>query len=278
VAVSWLGRKLSGDEYDAPDREYLTSVSQLAADAFERIRLRVLERDATRAWEIQQQMLPTRLPQLPGLTIRGSCQPARFVAGDYYDALQLGAHTVAVCIGDVVGKGVPAALLMSNLQGCLRSCVTETLSPATICGTISRMIAGNIRPGEFITFFYAVVDAATHTLRCTNAGHNPPMLFRLDGSVLRFDKGGFALGMFPEKGYEQQEVVLTAGDRLLMFTDGVTESCGPTGEEFGDDRLIEIGRAEADAGKLHRRVVDAVKAFRPGEPQDDVTVVTLGLQ
>jgi hypothetical protein len=275
VAFVSLGRKLSGDDYDAPDHEFLTAVAEQTAAGFDRMRLRVLERDVQKAWEIQRRLLPKELPQLAGLLIQGSCQPARIVAGDYYDAFQVGQHTLALCIGDVVGKGLPAALLMANLQAAVRASVTETVSPSTLCMNLNRLIARNIRPGEFITFFYALLDSATRKLLCTNAGHNHPMLFRKDGTLVRLDEGGPPLGIFPDCGYGQQELVLGSGDRLLLFTDGVTESCNANGEEFGDDRLIALGGVEVDATTLHESVVDAVKAFSADVTRDDVTVVAL---
>lgn len=275
VAFVSLGRKLSGDEYDATDHELLTAVAEQTAAGIDRMRLRVLERDVQKAWEIQRGLLPTELPQLPGLLIQGSCQPARIVAGDYYDAFQVGQHTLALCIGDVVGKGLPAALLMANLQAAVRTSVTEAVSPSTVCENVNRLIARNIRPGEFITFFYALLDGATRTLLCTNAGHNHPMLFRKDGTLVRLVEGGPPLGIFPNCRYGQQELVLGPGDQLLLFTDGVTEACNAKGEEFGDDRLIALGRATVDAHTLHQSVVEAVKAFSADVTRDDVTVVAL---
>ena len=275
VAFISLGRKLSGDEYDASDQEFLAAVAEQTAAGFDRMRLRVLERDVQKAWEIQQGLLPKELPQLGGLLIQGSCQPARIVAGDYYDAFHAGQHTLALCIGDVVGKGLPAALLMASLQGAVRTSVTETMKPSTVCENVNRLIARNVRPGEFITFFYALLDSATHKLICVNAGHNHPMLFRRDGTLVRLDEGGPPLGIFPDYRYGQQELVLGSGDRLLLFTDGVTESCNAKGEEFGDDRLIALGQAEVDAATLHQSVVNAVNAFSADVTRDDVTVVAL---
>jgi sigma-B regulation protein RsbU (phosphoserine phosphatase) len=166
---------------------------------------------------------------------------------------------------------------MANLQAAVRTSVTETLSPASVCMNVNRLIARNNRPEQFITFFFALFDNATHTLLCTNAGHNPPMLFRRDGTLVRLDAGGTPLGIFADQEYGQQALVLGSGDRLLLFTDGVTESCNAKGEEFGEDRLIDLCRPDTPAPTLHQRVVDAVKAFSADHTHDDVTVVTLSV-
>jgi hypothetical protein len=277
VAFIWLGRKLSGDAYDDADLEFLTAVAEQVTDGFDRMRLRGLERDVHKAWEIQRGLLPQELPQVEGVMIDGSCQPARVVGGNYYDALQLGQQTLAFCIGDVVGKGLPAALLMANLQASVRTSVSDAVSPSRVCENINRLLARNIRPGEFITFFYALFDGRTRKLVCTNAGHNYPLLFRKDGDVVRLNEGGPPLGIFPDCRYGQQELVLASGDRLLLFTDGVTESCNASGEELGEDRLIALGRRQGDATTLHRSVVETVRTFRAGVLQDDVTVLALSV-
>src|SRR5262249_31866423 len=151
-------------------------------------------------------LLPRELPVVSGLQIAGSCQPARFVGGDYYDAFKLGDHLVAFCIGDVVGKGMPAALLMANLQAAVKALATETMGPAALCDGVNRLIARNTQPSEFITFFYGCVDIATRRLVYTNAGHNPPILMCSRGEVIRLDQGGPILGVFPDWSYEQSEI------------------------------------------------------------------------
>jgi len=270
-----VGQKLSGAPFDGDDRDFIATVGEQAALALERLDLRTLQRDAQRAWDFQKELLPKDLPEVPGLQIVGSCQPARIVSGDYYDVLMLTDRTVAFCIGDVAGKGMPAALLMASLQAGVRALSSETTGPAELCASLNRLLAQSVSPGEFITFFYAVIDTATRQLHCTNAGHNPPILLRRTGELVRLEAGGPVLALFPHYIYEQQTVALGDGDRLLMFTDGVTETCNAADEEFGDDRLIAIARQHAGAGSMHRAVLDAVTRFGGGAFRDDVTVLAV---
>lgn len=275
VAVFCLGSKISGETYGPEAREFASGLGGQAAAAIDRMRLQGLERDAERAWEIQRGLLPAVLPQLGGLQIAGSCQPARVVSGDYYDAFDLSDQVVVICVGDVVGKGMPAALLMANLQAAVKALSCETMNPSRLCEAVNRVIARNVRPGEFITFFYAIVEVASRRLRYTNAGHNPPVLVRGDGAVVRLDVGGPLLGIFPDWVYEEHTLAFEPGDRLVLFTDGVTEVRNAEGEEFGDERVIAVARAALDAPALHRGVIEAVRQFSSGVFHDDVTVLAV---
>ena len=275
VALFCLGRKLSGENYDAEDREFLAALGEQTGGAIDRVRLRILEHDAAKAWEIQRDLLPMVLPQVAGLRSAGSCQPARMVSGDYYDAFKVSDRMVALCVGDVVGKGMPAALRMANLHAAVKALSSVTTTPNGLCEAVNRLMAETIHPGEFITFFYALVDTASRLLVYTNAGHNPPILVRADDTVVRLGEGGPVLGIFPEWTYDHQSVPLNAGDRLLLFTDGVTEARNEQDEEFGDDRLISLVRESQDAATLHRAVIDGVTTFSGGAFHDDVTVLAV---
>jgi serine phosphatase RsbU (regulator of sigma subunit) len=273
-ALFCLGRRASGDEFDAEDREFLAAVGAQTAVCLDRLRLRMWEREARDAWLIQKGLLPDRLPSVAGFQIAGSLRPARMVGGDYYDAFELGDRALALCVGDVAGKGMPAALLMASLQAAVRALSSEAVSPSHLCGRINQLIARNVAPGKFITFFFAVLDLATRQLVYTNAGHNPPILFSGNG-VVRLSEGGPILGVFPEHLYRDGTVTLRPGDRLLLFTDGVTEAWNDTDEEFGDDRLIALVEECPDAALLHQRVIDSVTAFSAGDFRDDVTVLAI---
>ena len=156
------------------------------------------QRELDEARRIQRKLLPATLPQIDGCEIAASWQPASGVGGDCFDAIRSAAAALALSIADVVGKGIPAALLMSNLQAAVRAFATEAARPAELCQQVNRILCGHIAEGRFISFFYCVVDAELGALTYTNAGHYPPILVRADGTVERLDRGGPVLGVFPD--------------------------------------------------------------------------------
>lgn len=272
-----LGAKLSGEPYDSQDREFLVTVADQIAAGIERMSLQEWKLDAERALEIQQGLLPKEIAQIDGYQISGAWRPARMVSGDYYDVLKYDEHRIALCIGDVVGKGMPAALLMATLQAAVRVLGSPTVSPATLCEQVNRLTLGNIARGKFITFFYGLVDSEARRMTYVNAGHNPPIMLRKDKSVTRLEEGGAVLGVFPEWKYLQGAVNLSSGDRLLLFTDGVSEAQDQEGNEFGEERLIELLKdcCGLGASDLQRRVIETVTEFSAGNFHDDVTLLVV---
>lgn len=201
-----------------------------------------LTRELNEARELQENLLTSTGTTLPGLQVAVTWQPAATVGGDYVAAFNLDDEHVALCVADVVGKGLPAALLMSNFQAALKSLASEHLSPADVSTRLNNLLYSNIPLHKFVTAFYGVVNTRTHTLTFTNAGHNPPLLMHGDGECIRLDAGGGVLGGFPDSRYAQGQIELTAGDRLLLFTDGLTETVDAGGEQFGEERLIQLLR------------------------------------
>jgi serine phosphatase RsbU (regulator of sigma subunit) len=274
-----LARKLSDQEFDLNDIEFLSSAADQIAIAAERIRLQRDELDFEHAREIQEALLPRSIPQIAGYEIAGMWQPARMVGGDYYDVLSLGPSNVAVSIGDVVGKGMPAALLMSALQAAVRASATVETGAAELCERVRRVVAGSLTGGKFITFFYASLDGASRRLRWCNAGHNPPLLVRADGQVERLAEGGPVISRVFREPYGAGETTLEPGDRVVLFTDGASEARGEGDEQFGEERLAEVVAANRalSARALQARLVDAVSTFSAGELEDDLTLVVLSV-
>lgn len=240
---------------------------------------RAQERESAEARSIQQGFLPKEIPQLAGYEIVGAWQPARVVGGDYYDVLPFGRETLGLCIGDVAGKGLPAALLMSNLQAAFRGFASPAVSPEALCDKLNSLICRNIASDRFITFFYAQLDGVARQLRYTNAGHNAPIVAHKDGSHDRLREGGGILGVFPVQAFDMGVYDLAAGDRVLLFTDGVTEACNPEGEEFGDARLLQLleENRELSAEDLQRKILSVVAEFCHGHWHDDATLIAIAV-
>jgi serine phosphatase RsbU (regulator of sigma subunit) len=232
------------------------------------------------ARRIQCKLLPAALPPLDGWAIASSWQPAAGVGGDCFDAIAFAPTRVAISIADVVGKGIPAALLMSNLQAAVRAFATDGASPDGLCQQVNRILCGNIAEGRFISFVYCVVDSARGTLTYANAGHFPPMLVRADGRVERLAAGGPVLGVIADASYVHGTVPVGRGDRVVLFTDGITEARDGDDQEFGEDRLLDliVRHRTCSAADLQAHLVGAVAAFADRGLQDDATLIVLASQ
>ena len=231
------------------------------------------------AGDIERRLLPREIPPVPGCEISAAWQPARVVGGDYYDVLQLGEGQVGLCIADAIGKGFPAALLMSNLQAAVRAAGAATAQPRELSARLNREVSSHLAPGKFITLFYGRLDASRQRLTYANAGHNAPILMRRDGSHVRLEGSGAALGVFAGWDYEQDEVELASGDRLVLFTDGVSEAANPDGEEYGEERLLELLRENRHCGaaELEHKVMRAIHEFSSGTLRDDATLIVVAV-
>ena len=242
-------------------------------------RLEIQDEELRRAREIQESLLPKVIPQLPGFEVASAWQPARAVGGDYFDVLKLGENQLAICIADVSGKGVPAALLMANVQASLRASVRDLDSPARVCSIINGMLCESIAADRFVTFFCGVLDADARTFRYCNAGHPYPLLVS-SGAVRTLDQGGGVLGVFPAWTYQDSSVDLSSGDRMLLFTDGITEAEGPDGEEFGMDKVAAFAKAHAanSAARMNQQLLAQVTEFCGAQFQDDATLLVLAVK
>jgi sigma-B regulation protein RsbU (phosphoserine phosphatase) len=214
------------------------------------------QEELKRAREIQQMLLPSTLPQLAGVQIAGAWQPAREVGGDYFDVIQLDKNSLGICVGDVAGKGITAALLMANLQASFRAFAIPEASPQVVCTKLNKFLCANTAAGKFVTFFYAVLDADARTLTYENAGHSPGLLLRSNGTTETLQGGGAVLGALPDWTYQDYTAQLQPGDQLLLSTDGITEAENAQLEEFGDERLLEAARAcDGSALEIQRAIM-----------------------
>jgi phosphoserine phosphatase RsbU/P len=237
------------------------------------------EHEIAEARAIQEGLLPKEIPQLSGYQIAGASRSARVVGGDYFDVLGFDGDTLGLCIADVAGKGLPAALLMSNLQAAVRGLASASLPPNELCARLNSLLHRNMASDRFITLFYAQLDGPSRTLRYVNAGHNLPVVMHRDGTHDRLYEGGMVLGVFPQQTFSLGHIRLDSGDRLVLFTDGVTEASDPDEDEFGDARMLQLLQANrsAVANDLQKHILDTVAAFNRGNWQDDATVLVLAV-
>lgn len=272
-------------QFTVEDLNLLTVMANIAAVRIEHARLgeieqaeRILAKDLEQAAIIQQGLLPRKSPVIPGLDLAGYNAPSRTVGGDYYDYIEFPDGRLGVTLGDVSGKAMPAALLMTSLQARLRVLAEDQPDVAELMTRLNRHTALHTPSNRFITLFYMVLDPATGELTYCNAGHNPPYLVHRDGGVEELTEGGLILGMFGQARYKAASTVMQPGDVVIIFSDGVTEAQNPDNAEFGEERLLEAVRRNRNgtAGELVQAVTGAVNEFAAGAPAaDDLTLVVV---
>ncbi len=281
-----LGKKRTGQPYTPGDIEFLSALGNLALVSIqnsflveEQIEKERLEEEMRLARSIQERLLPQRIPVVQGYELAAVAVPSRFVGGDYYDILQLEGDRVLLAIADVTGKGVPASLLMANLQASLHVMLPMDLSLEEAVVHINRVICDNTDYDKFITFFVAILDSTTGKMDYVNAGHNPPTIVRKNGSMEMLETGGLLLGVMKGLGYEKGVAELHTGDVLAMFTDGVTEAMSTDGEEYGEERLepLLVQHRDAAAEEILDVVRSDISRFTGGVAtlSDDLTMIVL---
>ncbi|MEP6768671.1 MAG: PP2C family protein-serine/threonine phosphatase, partial [Acidobacteriota bacterium] len=237
-----------------------------------------MDREFALAHEIQSRLLPDRPPVVPGYDFHGSNVPSRQVSGDYFDFRPRSDGKIYAAIADVCGKGVGPALLMASLQASFHAWADELVPVSQMTGRLSEAIARRSGSDRFITFFLILVDPATGEIEYTNAGHNQGLLVGADGVVQELPSHGLPLALFPGRPYGSSKIILSPGDLLFLYTDGVTEAANAEGEEFGLDRLKDFVKTQI--GK-HPTEVDAALArtledYADGEHfADDRTLLML---
>ncbi len=285
----FLGEKITKKDFSKSDLEFLQTLGNVAIISLENSRLfqetlekQRLEEEMAMARNIQNRLLPKNMPVLKQVELDGINVPSKHVGGDYFDIIRIDRNHLGITIADVSGKGMPAALLMSNLQASLQTLVRDNFQLDKLVGRINDVIYKNTDTEKYITFFYGQLDLRTLEMRYVNAGHNPPYLIRTDGKIEELFEGGIILGMMPDVHYNTGNVLFNPGDTLIMYTDGVTETMNEEEMEFEEKGLIEfLGNNCADHSpeQLNRKLIDALNAFAGKAPQnDDITILTMRIK
>jgi sigma-B regulation protein RsbU (phosphoserine phosphatase) len=238
-------------------------------------------REQEEAQSIQRALLPMEMPHATEVEIAAHWKPASTFGGDLYDVTPLTGERLAISIGDVCGKGLPAALLMANVQATVRAFAALEQSPAHVVTRLNQDLSRHSTLRRFVTFFFGIYDTRSRRLSYCNAGHNPPIVLRADGSIVRLRSGGTVLGALDTSLYDEDCIDLAPRDRIVLFTDGITEARAMDEREFGDGALLAVLR-EQQAGADGRALIEAVfahaAAFAGGDFQDDATVVVMSVR
>ena len=285
IGMIYLDTPARKREFSREDLNLLTVMANVAAIRVEHARLaeveaaeRAMEEELNQAANIQRGLLPTSDPIIAGLDINGSSVPCRGVGGDYYDYIPFDDGQLGLLVGDVAGKGISAALLMTSLQARVRVLFDEATGLADRMARLNRAVCSNCPGNRFITFFAAVVHPVSGTLQYANAGHNPPLLIRASGAIEQLDTLGMVLGIMPRAPYAEATSSMETGDMLVLYSDGVTEAASAEGEEFGEGRLAAFASElrHLPSVEIANRIQSEITAFTQGAPpSDDITLVVI---
>ncbi|HWG43153.1 MAG TPA: SpoIIE family protein phosphatase [Gemmataceae bacterium] len=280
-AFDFLTKPIDFHDFEVTVQKTLAQVRRLRAALADRDRLVALDRDLAIAADIQRSFLPAAgLPDVGGsdFALHATMLPAHAVGGDFYDYFALENGQLGVVIGDVSGKGVPAALLMAVTRTLLRACAQRGAAPGPCLEEVNRLLLRDTSAERFVTLFYGIVDARRGELSYANGGHNPPLLLRASGAVEELPDGGLVVGVVPGVSYETKSVRLNPGDQLFLYTDGIPEAMNARREQFSLARLLEVVSPLRGAApeELVNQVVDAVRQFTAGAAQsDDLTALAV---
>jgi len=263
----------------------LAHLANVAAVKIENVRLfeqqvqaQKVEAELSRASEIQKILLPAQSPPIPGYLLHGSSEPARVVGGDLFDYIDLPGGRIVLALGDVAGKGYPAALLMCAFQASLQALAELDLPPAETIDRLNKLLFRRFPDNRFVTFFYGILDPAANSLTYVNAGHCPPWILRSNGDADELGPTGGPLGMFDKGGFESKVVMLDPGSLFVCYSDGVTEVSNPEGDLFGEDNLLALLRTVKDASpaEIIEKITSVIAVHHQNAPpDDDITLVVL---
>jgi len=287
-AILGLGKRANGKEFESTDFNFLISLSNLALMSIQKtylledqIEKERMEEELQIARSIQQKLFPDNVPDIPTLQIAARNVPSYQVGGDYYDLIRHKNGNLTMAIADVTGKGVPASLLMANLQSVLHILQPFDISLVDATGQINALIYQNTPSDKFISFFWGFYDHEKKILTYVNAGHNPPVLMREGSEPEWLSEGGVLLGAMPTMlPYSEGKVTLQKGDLLVMYTDGVTEAMNKEEEEFGESRMISALAKfrEHEPDRILESLVSEVSTYSDGHFTDDLTLIICKVQ
>jgi sigma-B regulation protein RsbU (phosphoserine phosphatase) len=277
--------KKQGAFFSDDDLRLLAIIGAQSAQIVENARLNErdklflkMQEEVRLAARIQSALLPSHTPELPGYQVAGKNIPAQEVGGDHYDFIPVDSNRLVICLGDVSGKGLPASLLMSNLQATLRSQTFSNPSPRECVLRSNTLLYQSTSPEKFVTLFYCLLDRNSHQLTFTNAGHEFPFLVSRDGAIRRLQTGGLAVGMLEDFPFEEEAVDFGSGDILVICSDGISEAMNSDREQFGDQRLNEtiIRHKDDSAEAIIDAIIATVREHVGSAPQmDDITLVVV---
>lgn len=280
-----IGPKLNSEKLNEDDIQFIEALGNTTIVALENERLvseeikkKQLENEMNLALEIQRGLFPNSPPKLNNYDIYGLSIPSKQVGGDYYDHIRIDDNQIFLLIADVSGKGIPAAMIMANIQSTLRLLVPMKMELEEILLKINKIVYENTSSDKFVTFFGGILNLKNNSFEYINAGHNPPYLFR-DNKFIELREGGLILGLMDSGiSYEKGNINIQENDSLILFTDGITEALNEENEEYGESRLKEFitENHEKDSETFSNELVDEIKKFSFGSGQyDDITLINL---
>ncbi|MCM2316987.1 MAG: SpoIIE family protein phosphatase [Thermoanaerobaculia bacterium] len=285
TGVLTVYNKKGGAPFDTDDQRLLAIIGSQSAQIVENARLHDEELKLAKireqvqlAAEVQRHLLPQPIPRIEGFDIHGTNVAAELVGGDYFDVVPVDAHRWLVCVGDVSGKGLPASLLMANVQAMIQLMAMLQMSPDSAMRHANTLLCRSTPDTKFVTFFTSIVDSASGLFEFCNAGHNPPLFVTADGRCERLASSGAALGMLETLPYSSATRTMATGDCVVIYSDGVTEAINAGDEEFGEEQLaaLVVASRERPASAIVAAILGAVRAHAGGHPQsDDITIVVL---
>ena len=285
VGLLTVFNKHSDTGFTIEDQRLLSILAAQSSHIIENARLYEKEQALIRlqgemrlANDIQVNLLPKSTPQIPGYQIAGKSIPAKDVGGDYFDFIPLKDNLVAFCLGDISGKGIPAALLMANLQASLRGQTLMDIPCKDCVAFTNKILYGSTDSNKYATLFYGVLDPSENNITFCNAGHNEPILIEQGGEVKRLKEGGIVVGIMPEIAYDEKTIDFPPGTVLVVYSDGITEAMDSNEEEFGEERLINLIKEnrKLSATDLINLLIKTVNDHAGNaEQMDDMTIVVI---